>query len=80
MDHLAELENRSIYIIREAYHQFRRPAALWSVGKDSTTLLWLCTKSFFGRVPMPVIHIDTGYKFAEMYEFRDLLARRWGLI
>jgi sulfate adenylyltransferase subunit 2 len=79
MDHLSELENRSIYIIREAYHQFDRPAMLWSVGKDSTVLVWLCMKSFFGRVPMPAVHLDTSYKFPEMYEFRDRLAEEWGL-
>lgn len=79
MDHLTELENRSIYIIREAYHQFESLAGLWSIGKDSTTLVWLCMKSFFGRIPFSVIHIDTSYKFPEMYEFRDEWAKRWGL-
>ena len=79
MDHLTALENRSIYIIREAYNQFENLGALWSVGKDSTTLVWLCMKSFFGRVPFPVVHIDTSYKFREMYEFRDECVRRWGL-
>ena len=75
---LKDLENRSIYIIREAYAEFRNIAALWSTGKDSTTVLWLCYKAFFGRIPFPVIHIDTGRKFREMYEFRDRLAREWG--
>ena len=79
MDRLSELENRSIYIIREAYAQFDRLAALWSVGKDSTTLVWLCKKAFFGGVPFPVVHIDTTYKFPEMYAFRDDLVKRWGL-
>jgi sulfate adenylyltransferase subunit 2 len=79
MDHLSELENRSIYILREAHHQFSKLAALWSVGKDSTTLIWLCRKAFFGEVPFPVIHIDTGRKFAEMYSFRDKCVARWGL-
>ncbi len=79
MDHLSELENSSIYIIREAYHQCDRLAALWSVGKDSTALVWLCKKAFFGRLPFPVIHIDTTRKFPEMYEFRDELAKKWGL-
>jgi sulfate adenylyltransferase subunit 2 len=79
MDYLDDLESRSIYVIREAYHRFGRLAALWSVGKDSSTLLWLCRKAFFGRVPFPVIHIDTGYKFPEMYRFRDEYARKWGL-
>src|SRR5512137_1097573 len=78
MDHLTELENKSIFIIREAYYRFKDIAMLWSVGKDSTTLLWLVRKAFFGRIPFPVIHIDTGYKFPEMYEFRDRLAKEWG--
>ncbi|MFH1225482.1 MAG: sulfate adenylyltransferase subunit CysD [Candidatus Diapherotrites archaeon] len=79
MDHLSELESRSIYIIREAYRQFKGIALLWSIGKDSTTLLWLCRKAFYGRLPFPVMHIDTGYKFPEMYEFRDKYAKEWGL-
>ena len=79
MDHLSELENRSVYIIRESNHQFDRLGALWSVGKDSTTLIWLCKKAFFGRVPFPVIYIDTGHHFPEMYRFRDECVERWGL-
>jgi len=79
MDYLDELESKSIYVIREAYRRFERIAMLWSVGKDSTTMLWLCRKAFFGHVPFPVVHIDTGYKFPEMYRFRDELAARWGL-
>jgi len=76
---LNDLENRSIYIVRETYAEFNRPAVLWSVGKDSTTMLWLCRKAFFGKIPFPVIHIDTGYKFKKMYKFRDEIAREWGL-
>lgn len=79
MDYLDELESRSIYVIREAYHRFDRMAMLWSVGKDSTTLLWLCRKAFFGHMPFPVVHIDTSYKFPEMYAFRDRYAKEWGL-
>ena len=79
MDHLSALENKSIFIIREAYAKFKDIAVLWSVGNDSTTLLWLCRKAFFGRIPFPVIHIDTGYKFPEMYQFRDKYAEKWGL-
>lgn len=77
--HLDKLENQSIFIIREAYSQFRQIAQLWSIGKDSTTLLWLIRKSFFGRVPFPIIHIDTTYKFKEIYEFRDKYAKEWQL-
>ena len=52
---LKDLEDRSIYIVREAYAEFKKPAVLWSVGKDSTTMLWLCVKAFFGMIPFPVI-------------------------
>ncbi len=76
---LKDMENESIYIIREAFAEFKRPAVLWSTGKDSTATLWLCRKAFFGKIPFPVIHIDTGYKFRQMYDFRDRLAREWGM-
>ncbi|MBO3802842.1 MAG: sulfate adenylyltransferase subunit 2 [Candidatus Brockarchaeota archaeon] len=78
-EYLKELERKSVAIIREAKAQFSKPAALWSTGKDSTTALWLCRKAFFGKIPFPVIHIDTGCKFPEIYEFRDRMAREWGL-
>jgi sulfate adenylyltransferase subunit 2 len=78
MNYLDGLENKSIYVIREAYQKFSgRIAMLWSMGKDSTTLLWLARKAFYGSIPFPVIHIDTGYKFPEMYEFRDRLSHEW---
>lgn len=79
MDHLDELESKSIYIIREAYSQFRRIAMLWSIGKDSTTLLWMIRKAFYDQIPFPIMHLDTGFKFKEIYEFRDGKAREWGL-
>ena len=79
LSHLDRLESQSIYIIREAYSQFRNVAMLWSIGKDSTTLLWLVRKAFFGTVPFPVMHIDTSYKFKQIYQFRDKYAREWGL-
>ncbi len=79
MDYLSQLENTSIYIIREAYSHFRNIALLWSIGKDSTTLLWLCRKAFFGKIPFPVIHIDTSFKFKEIYEFRDKYVKDWAL-
>jgi len=79
MSHLDQLESKSIYIIREAKAKFRKLAMLWSVGKDSTTLLWLAKKAFFGKVPFPVIYIDTGKHFQEMYDFRDQCVKKWGL-
>lgn len=79
LDHLSRLENQSIFIIREAYSQFRNIAMLWSIGKDSTTLMWLVRKAFFGKVPFAVLHIDTGYKFKEIYDFRDTYAQQWGI-
>ncbi len=79
MDYLSQLESRSIYIIREAYSLFPNIALLWSIGKDSTSLLWITRKAFFGRIPFPVIHIDTSFKFKEIYEFRDKYADIWQL-
>lgn len=79
MDYLEELENKSIYIIREAYQRFRKTALLWSIGKDSTALLWITRKAFFSKIPFPVIHIDTGYKFREIYAFREKYAKEWNL-
>ena len=57
-DHLESLENDNIYIIREAFSIFEKPAVLWSAGKDSTALLWMIRKAFFGIVPFPVIYIE----------------------
>jgi sulfate adenylyltransferase subunit 2 len=79
MDHLDELENRSIHILREAYSQFKSLCMLWSIGKDSTVLLCLARRAFFGWVPFPLVHIDTHYKIPEMIEYRDRLAREWKL-
>jgi sulfate adenylyltransferase subunit 2 len=79
MDHLEQLESRSIHILREAYNGFTQLGMLWSIGKDSTVLLWLARKTFFGHVPFPLIHIDTAYKIPEMIRYRDQLAREWRL-
>ena len=79
MDHLSKLENQSIYILREAFHKFEPLAMLWSIGKDSTVLLWLARKAFFGHVPFPLVHIDTTYKISSMIEYRDKLVRDWKL-
>jgi sulfate adenylyltransferase subunit 2 len=78
-DHLQELENISIHILREAYANFKNLGMLWSMGKDSTVLLWLTKKAFFGHVPFPLIHIDTHFKIPEMIEYRDRLTKEWQL-
>lgn len=78
-DNLSKLENQSIYIIREAYNKFDKLIGLWSFGKDSTVLLWLCRKAFFGKIPFPLMHIDTTFKFPEMYEYRDRIIKEWGV-
>ena len=75
MDHLSELENNSVYILREAYANIKSLGMLWSMGKDSTVLLWLARKAFFGRVPFPLIHIDTHFKIPEMISYRDRIVR-----
>ena len=74
MDHLDQLEQPSVHILREAYANFKNLCMLWSIGKDSTVLLWLARKAFFGHVPFPLVHIDTAYKIPEMIEYRDRLA------
>ncbi len=79
MDHLQQLEDQSVYILREAYKHFKSLCMLWSIGKDSTVLLWLARKAFFGHVPFPLVHIDTSYKIPEMIAYRDRLAREWSL-
>ena len=79
MNHLDKLESRSIHILREAYSEFDNLGMLWSIGKDSTVMLWLARKAFFGHVPLPLVHVDTNYKIPEMIEHRDKLAREWEL-
>ena len=79
MDHLDKLESKSIHILREAYSEFKNICMLWSVGKDSTVMLWLARKAFFGHVPIPLVHIDTDYMIPEMIEHRDRLAKEWEL-
>ena len=79
MSHLDDIEEQSVYILREAYKHFPNLGMLWSIGKDSTVMLWLTRKAFFGHVPFPLIHIDTSYKIQSMIEYRDRLAREWKL-
>jgi sulfate adenylyltransferase subunit 2 len=78
-NHLRELEAESIFILREAAAEFSKPVMLYSIGKDSSVMLRLAQKAFFpGRIPFPLLHIDTSYKFPEMIEFRDWYARKVG--
>ncbi|MDR2166009.1 MAG: sulfate adenylyltransferase subunit CysD [Zoogloeaceae bacterium] len=76
MNKIERLEAQSIFIIREAYKSFRNIGMLWSIGKDSTVLLWLAKKAFFGHVPFDLIHVDTRYKIPEMIAYRDEIARK----
>jgi sulfate adenylyltransferase subunit 2 len=76
---LDELEARSIAILREAYFRVWPLVMLWSMGKDSTALLWLARKAFFGDVPFPVVLLDTDMELPEVYRFRDELAAAWKL-
>src|SRR5436189_1592829 len=78
-DHLDALESESIFIMREAFAKFDNMAMLWSIGKDSTAMLWLARKAFFGHVPFPLVHVDTTYKIPSMIEYRDRLCRDWNL-
>ncbi len=79
MDQLEKLESQSVFILREAYRSFKELVMLWSIGKDSTVLLWLARKAFFGHVPIPLMHVDTAFKVPAMIEYRDQLARDWKL-
>ncbi|MEO8200430.1 MAG: sulfate adenylyltransferase subunit CysD [Gemmatimonadota bacterium] len=79
MDHLDQLENKSVHILREAYANFKQLGMLWSIGKDSTVLLWLARKAFYGHVPFPLVHIDTHFKIPEMIQYRDRLVAEWNL-
>ena len=73
------LEAESIHILREVVAEFERPVMLYSVGKDSSVMLRLAQKAFYpGKLPFPLLHVDTGYKFREMYEFRDWYVRSIG--
>jgi sulfate adenylyltransferase subunit 2 len=79
MNQLDELEAKSIHILREAYREFNSLCMLWSIGKDSTVMLWLARKAFFGHVPIPLVHVDTSFKIPQMIEYRDNLALEWNL-
>ena len=78
-NHLKELEEESVYIMREVAAQFERPALLFSGGKDSITLVHLARKAFYpAKFPFPLVHIDTGHNFPETLIFRDQLVEKVG--
>lgn len=79
LSHFEQLEAESIHIIREVVAEFKNPVMLYSVGKDSSVMLHLARKAFYpAAIPFPLMHIDTGYKFKEMYEFRDSFTKELG--
>jgi len=79
MDHLDALEAESIFILRESYKKLGKLGMLWSIGKDSTVLLWLSKKAFFGHSPFPFIHVDTKHKIPAMIEYRDKIAKEFNI-
>jgi sulfate adenylyltransferase subunit 2 len=80
LTHLKQLEAESIFIIREVAAEFEKPVMLYSIGKDSAVMLHLAMKAFYpGKPPFPLLHVDTTWKFREMIEFRDRLARELDL-
>lgn len=78
LSYLEELEAYSIHILRETAAQFERPVLLYSVGKDSSVVIRLAQKAFHGRLPFPLLHIDTTFEFSEVYDFRDKFVRDIG--
>jgi sulfate adenylyltransferase subunit 2 len=79
LNYLKKLEAESIYIIREAVAEFKNPVMLYSIGKDSSVALRLAQKAFYpAKIPFPLLHINTGYKFREMIEFRDYYTKKVG--
>src|SRR5579863_4377672 len=79
INYLRALEAESIHILREAVAEFSRPVMLYSIGKDSSVMLRLAQKAFFpGKIPFPLLHVDTSYKFPEMTAFRDSYTREIG--
>ena len=79
MTHLKQLEAESIHIMREVVAEFENPVMLYSIGKDSSVMLHLARKAFYpAKLPFPLMHIDTTWKFKEMIEFRDRVAKEYG--
>ena len=78
-NHLKKLENESIYILRQAYRSIKNISMLWSLGKDSNVMVWIAFKAFLGKIPFPLVHVDTGKKFKEMYDFRNKYEKNWNI-
>jgi sulfate adenylyltransferase subunit 2 len=78
-NYLDDLESRTIYILREAFSRVEPLGMLWSIGKDSTALLYMVRKAFFGHIPIPMIQLETEMELPEVYEFRDWIAREWNM-
>ena len=77
IEHLAELEAESIYIMREVAAQFEDPVLMFSGGKDSILMVYLAYKAFFpAKIPFPLLHVDTGHNFPETIEYRDALVEK----
>lgn len=79
LTHLKQLEAESIHIIREVAAEFDNPVMMYSIGKDSSVMLHLARKAFYpGKIPFPLLHVDTDWKFKEMIKFRDETAKKYG--
>jgi len=80
LSHLKQLEAEGIHIIREVAAEFEKPVMLYSIGKDSSVMLHLAHKAFApGKIPFPLMHVDTQWKFQDMYTFRTLMAEKYGV-
>lgn len=79
LSHLDQLEAESIFIFREMFNKIAKPAMLWSFGKDSTIMIHLARKAFFGKIPFPLIHCDTELEMQEVYDYRDRYVKEWNI-
>lgn len=79
MDYLTKLEHQSIYVFREMFNKIKNVGMLWSFGKDSTVMIHLARKAFFGKIPFPLIHCDTELEMQEVYDFRDKYVKEWNI-
>lgn len=79
MTHLDKLEAQSIYIFREAFNKIDNLGMFWSFGKDSTVMIHLARKAFFGNIPFPLVHCDTELEMDEVYAYRDEYTEKWGI-